>query len=119
MVSAECVVGPRAVGEIGAEAVSEVTVSGERYDARAGQVFGDTNPAKADWLWCRMSFVVGVERWEDVLLDEREHQAFLWVGEEEVRAGLVDGRELVFVSEEMRAIMLEGFRVRRDGEARG
>jgi hypothetical protein len=42
----------------------------------------------------------------------------LWVGEEEVRAGFVDGRELVFVSEEMRAIMLEGFRVRRDGEVR-
>jgi 8-oxo-dGTP pyrophosphatase MutT (NUDIX family) len=70
-------------------------------------------------VWCKFSFDVEVERM-DVVLDEEEHQAFLWVTEEECRRGEVirDGKrtELEWANESQVAIILEGFRLRREQE---
>ncbi|PKS08701.1 hypothetical protein jhhlp_004754 [Lomentospora prolificans] len=122
MVSVQCAVGPRAVPPAGAvvpageaERLSELDISGAKYDARAGQTFDDGNPAK-DWVWCRVAFIVGVEDCGKVVLDPVEHQAYMWLTEEEVREARRGEKEIEFASEEMRAIMLEAFRVKRTAE---
>ena len=77
-----------------------------------GQVWIDDDPGK-DWVWCRLAFVVEVEAGE-VVLCEREHGESVWAGEEEVRSGVAAGKELGFVSEGMREILLGAFRVKRE-----
>lgn len=80
-------------------------------------IWRDDNPKKG-WMWCRLSFVVEVESSETVTLDEREHQDYVWATEEEVRAGRASGRELKFVSPEMKEILLAGFRVKKEVDRR-
>lgn len=53
----------------------------------------------------------------DVKLDEKEHQAFAWVGEEECRAGrTTEGLVFRFTARGQEESILEGFRLRRGEE---
>lgn len=67
----------------------------------------------------KFEFEVVVEDGEDgegglqVMLDEREHQRFLWVGEEDVRAKMVCGVGIEFTTGRQEEVILEGFRLRR------
>jgi 8-oxo-dGTP pyrophosphatase MutT (NUDIX family) len=76
---------------------------------------------EAGKVWCKFSFEVVVEGME-VTLDEEEHQAFFWATEEECRMGVVmrEGKrtEIEWANETQLAVILEGFRLRRErGEA--
>jgi 8-oxo-dGTP pyrophosphatase MutT (NUDIX family) len=70
-------------------------------------------------VWCKFSFEVKVKEGMEVVLDEEEHQKFLWVSEEEVRRGVVvrEGEtiEIEFTSEGQVKTILEGFRLRKEG----
>lgn len=48
-----------------------------------------------------------------IRLDPIEHQNYLWVSEDEVVLGEANGRRLEFMTADQRAMMLEGFRLRR------
>lgn len=63
----------------------------------------------------KFAFECEVRGGEEVKLDEKEHQRFLWAGEEEIRRGkMEDGYEVVFTGEKHREGILEGFRLRRE-----
>lgn len=72
-------------------------------------------------VWCKFSFEVEVKGVE-VILDEEEHQAFFWVTEDECRNGEVvrDGKktEIKWTNESQVAVILEGFRLRREEDKR-
>ncbi|KAB2579016.1 hypothetical protein BFW01_g1114 [Lasiodiplodia theobromae] len=69
--------------------------------------------------WLKLAFEVGVAEHErtaeaiPIRLDPVEHQNYLWVEEEDVRRGEVNGTRLEFMSADQRALVLEGFRQRR------
>ncbi|PTB65110.1 hypothetical protein BBK36DRAFT_1204218 [Trichoderma citrinoviride] len=63
---------------------------------------------------CGFGFEVEVEPGREVVLDEREHQAFVWAGEEDVRRGEVEGRKIPLTGAMMRNKLLEAFRLRRE-----
>ena len=72
----------------------------------------------------KVCFLVGVERDGDgglvVRLDEHEHQAFCWASEEECRARRLEGvGEIRFTSREQEEIILEGFRLMKEGNVEG
>ncbi|PVH76677.1 hypothetical protein DL98DRAFT_496525 [Cadophora sp. DSE1049] len=63
----------------------------------------------------KFAFEVEVRSADEVKLDEKEHQKFLWASEEEVRRGRMDdGYEVVFTGEKHREGILEGFRLWRE-----
>lgn len=70
-------------------------------------------------VWCKFSFEVEVEGVE-VVLDEEEHQAFLWVTEDECRKGAVvrDGKrtEIKWTNESQVPVIVEGFRLRAEAQ---
>ncbi|GME34409.1 putative nudix domain protein [Neofusicoccum parvum] len=49
-----------------------------------------------------------------IQLDPIEHQNYLWVEEADVRRGEASGTRLEFMTADQRALMLEGFRLRRE-----
>ena len=67
-------------------------------------------------FFCRFSFEVEVEDWNCVKLDPEEHQDFLWVTEAEAMAGRVGHKDIVITFRQMRDLILEGFRLRRENE---
>ncbi|KIW18165.1 hypothetical protein PV08_02453 [Exophiala spinifera] len=66
---------------------------------------------------CKFHFLVEAKRNStgalNVMLDPKEHQNYLWVTEEQVRARRVDDRDLKFTSKDQEAAIIEGFEVRR------
>lgn len=63
----------------------------------------------------KFTFEVEVERVDEVKLDEKEHQRFLWASEEEVRGGkMEDGYVMEFTGTKHQESLLEGFRLRRE-----
>lgn len=97
--------------EAGLTATRFVACVDDFGEGRAPHIWEDDNPKK-DWLWCRLAFVVEVEGTEGVVLDEKEHRDLVWASEDEVREGRAAGRELRFVSPQMREILLTSFRVK-------
>jgi 8-oxo-dGTP pyrophosphatase MutT (NUDIX family) len=81
-----------------------------------------------EWLdrekvWCKFSFEVKVKEGMEVVLDNEEHQKFLWVSEEECRSGVAvrggERTEIEFTTEVQVKTILEGFRLRKEGNNRG
>jgi len=63
----------------------------------------------------KFAFEVEVRSGEEVKLDVKEHQRYLWAREEEIRMGkMEDGYEILFTGAKHREGILEGFRVRRE-----
>ncbi|GFP58747.1 hypothetical protein ACSS6W_008546 [Trichoderma asperelloides] len=64
---------------------------------------------------CGFGFEVEVEEGAQVVLDENEHQAWVWAGEEEVREERMrDGKGIALTGVMMRSKLLEAFRLRRE-----
>ncbi|KAI0551055.1 NUDIX hydrolase domain-like protein [Xylaria curta] len=59
---------------------------------------------------CKYSFVVDVETF-DVKLDPNEHAAFLWVTEDEAKAGKCGDVDLVYTTKHQEDAILESFRI--------
>ncbi|KAI6087213.1 NUDIX hydrolase domain-like protein [Hypoxylon rubiginosum] len=59
-------------------------------------------------LWCKYSFLTRVEGY-DVKLDPNEHQAFLWVTEEEAREGKCGDVEFQYTFKEQELAVYEAF----------
>lgn len=66
---------------------------------------------------CAFGFEVDVDLEEqEVVLDEEEHQDWVWAGEEEVRREVtVDGKRIPLTGAMMRNKLMEAFRLRKDG----
>jgi 8-oxo-dGTP pyrophosphatase MutT (NUDIX family) len=62
----------------------------------------------------RFTFNVEVENCDAVKLDPNEHQAFIWATEQEVMDGKVGEADLDITHPEVRLIILEGFRLRKE-----
>ncbi|OJD29573.1 nudix domain protein [Diplodia corticola] len=68
-----------------------------------------------NWLKVAVEVEVAEQKAEAIAirLDPVEHQDYLWVEEEDVRRGEVNGTRLEFMTADQRALVLEGFRLRR------
>jgi 8-oxo-dGTP pyrophosphatase MutT (NUDIX family) len=64
----------------------------------------------------KFNFLVLVKEGGEVLLDENEHQKYVWASESEVKEGRVGSAELVFTKEMVRGLLVEGFRIVREGK---
>ncbi|KAF2141526.1 uncharacterized protein K452DRAFT_288217 [Aplosporella prunicola CBS 121167] len=100
--------------EAGLRAVSILNQVGEGVEFHSGW-------GMRKKMWLKLSFEVevaeGKEKTEKdipVKLDPIEHQAYLWVTEDDIRRGEVDGIQLQFVTAAQTAVMLECFRQRRE-----
>ncbi|KAI0502877.1 NUDIX hydrolase domain-like protein [Xylaria bambusicola] len=63
---------------------------------------------------CKYSFVVDVEAY-DVKVDPEEHADFVWVTEDQARAGKIGDIELTYTTKQQRDIILEAFKIQREG----
>jgi 8-oxo-dGTP pyrophosphatase MutT (NUDIX family) len=77
---------------------------------KPGQVYPNSTRTKR---WCRFSFDVQVESCEHVKLDPKEHQAFAWATEDEVRDQLIGDCQHPITNQHMQALILEAFRLRK------
>ncbi|KAI0126006.1 NUDIX hydrolase domain-like protein [Xylariales sp. AK1849] len=75
-----------------------------------GQVFTNRNGTR---VFCRVAFDVDVHGFE-VTLDADEHQDFVWATEQEVSEQTVGERTITITHAAMKALILEGFRMRRE-----
>jgi 8-oxo-dGTP pyrophosphatase MutT (NUDIX family) len=75
------------------------------------QVFPNSKGTR--WF-CRFSFLVDVESCEDVGLDPKEHQDFLWASKREIEEQKTGKRDLPITNPAMRSLLLEAFRLRRE-----
>lgn len=66
-------------------------------------------------LCCRFAFVAEAGDLEVVRLDPNEHQDWVWATEEDVRTEKMGERELPMTNAAAREIILEAFRLRREG----
>ncbi|KAI1643868.1 NUDIX hydrolase domain-like protein [Daldinia loculata] len=73
-------------------------------------------PYRGNRCMCKYSFLAEVEQ-HDVKLDPNEHQAFLWVTEEEARAGKCGDVEFKYTTKEQQLTVCEAFKLRNDGQA--
>ncbi|KAL7625977.1 hypothetical protein AAE478_002746 [Parahypoxylon ruwenzoriense] len=64
---------------------------------------------------CKYSFMTEVEEY-DVKLDPNEHQAYLWVTEDEARAGKCGDVEFKYTFREQKLAVLEAFRLNKGGQ---
>jgi 8-oxo-dGTP pyrophosphatase MutT (NUDIX family) len=83
----------------------------EGPDQKPGQVYPNSTRTKT---WCRFSFDVQVESCEHVKLDPKEHQAFAWATEEEIRDQLIGDCQHPITNKHMQALLLEAFRLRKE-----
>ncbi|KAI1105647.1 NUDIX hydrolase domain-like protein [Jackrogersella minutella] len=76
---------------------------------------GESRPffVRGNRRMCKYSFLTEVEGYE-VALDPNEHQAFLWVTEEEARSGKCGDVEFEYTFEEQREAVLESFQLKKE-----
>ncbi|KAI8960378.1 NUDIX hydrolase domain-like protein [Daldinia sp. FL1419] len=77
---------------------------------------GISIPYRGNRLMFKCSFLTEVEHY-DVKLDPNEHQAFLWVTEEEARAGKCGDVEFKYTTKEQQCIVYEAFKLNNDRRA--
>jgi len=83
----------------------------EGPDEKPGQVYPNSTRTKK---WCRFSFDVQVESCEQVKLDPKEHQAFAWATEDEIRSQQIGDSQYPITNKHMQALILEAFRLRKE-----
>lgn len=66
---------------------------------------------------CKFNFLVEAEKNDDghyeVKLDPNEHEAYVWAGEEEIKAYKVGNTKLEFTTREQEQVILEAFQARK------
>ncbi|KAI1465087.1 NUDIX hydrolase domain-like protein [Daldinia caldariorum] len=73
-------------------------------------------PYRGNRCMCKYSFLTEVEQY-DIKLDPNEHQAFLWVTEEEAKAGRCGDVEFRYTTKDQRLSVCEAFKLRNSGKA--
>ncbi|OAA57311.1 NUDIX hydrolase domain-like protein [Cordyceps fumosorosea ARSEF 2679] len=74
-------------------------------------------------IFCKFAFEVEVESQEPIVLDPKEHQAWVWASEEEVVTGMVaatdggDGLSIPLTAPHIRRITMEAFRLKKEHNA--
>lgn len=106
------------------ELKEETGLTVSRFVVELEMIKFSTGRRKWTKWWDKPTFVVEVcEAGEEaelemvsemVKLDEKEHQAWVWATEEDVRSCRCGEVPLVFVSKQQQNIMLEGFAMRKD-----
>ncbi|CAH0057447.1 unnamed protein product [Clonostachys solani] len=98
--------------------VSYLTLEGEAEDARMDPDLNIFLLRVSGLTWAIVTFIADIEdNHGAVTLRPDEHLAWAWVSEDEVKEGRFrhgTGQNLEFVSEAMRMIVLEGFRVKKE-----
>jgi 8-oxo-dGTP pyrophosphatase MutT (NUDIX family) len=92
-----------------AKRLSHVVTEGP--DREPGYVFPNRTGTR---FYCRFSFDVEVESCDNVKLDPNEHQDFAWASEAEIRDQRMGDRKIQLINLDMRSLLLEGFRLRRE-----
>lgn len=87
----------------------------EGPDEKPGQVYPNSTRTKK---WCRFSFDVQVESCKQVKLDPKEHQAFAWATEDEIRNQRIGDGQNPITNKHMQALILEAFRLRKEERER-
>lgn len=86
--------------------------TGQHFDpGYPGQVFPNSTRTR---IWCRFTFNVEVESFDNVKLDPKEHQDFAWVSENEVEERRVGERELVITRDSVASLIANAFKLRRE-----
>jgi len=85
----------------------------EGPDQAPGQVYPNSTRTKR---WCRFSFDVQVESCEQVTLDPKEHQAFAWATEDQVRDQLIGDGQHPITNKHMQALILEAFSLKKEAK---
>ncbi|KAI1477313.1 NUDIX hydrolase domain-like protein [Daldinia eschscholtzii] len=93
--------------ESGLRAKSIVTLVGE----------GMAIPYRGNRCMCKYSFLTEVEQY-NVKLDPNEHQAFLWVTEEEAKAGRCGDVGFKYTTKDQRLAVCEAFKLRDSRQTR-
>ncbi|RFU24726.1 hypothetical protein B7463_g11613, partial [Scytalidium lignicola] len=88
----------------------------EGPDQKPGQVYPNSTHTKT---WYRFTFDVQVKSCEHVKLDPKEHQAFVWATEDEIRDQLIGDRQHPITNKYMQALILEAFRLRKEAGETG
>ncbi|RYP70366.1 hypothetical protein DL769_004992 [Monosporascus sp. CRB-8-3] len=100
--------------------IEALVFSGSGTGTGAGVIDRDVFFSRGGLRIRKFSFVVGVEEGPaTVRLDPAEHTAFLWVTEEEARRGRCGDVALEFTTPRQREVVLEAFRVMREGSDPG
>ncbi|KAI1803177.1 NUDIX hydrolase domain-like protein [Daldinia bambusicola] len=73
-------------------------------------------PYRGNRCMCKYSFLTEVEQY-NVKLDPNEHQAFLWVTEEEAKAGRCGDVEFRYTTKDQRLTVCEAFKLRNSRKA--
>ena len=79
--------------------------------------FESQKPGRAKIVWLKLIFEMQVDNADAVVLDAVEHQRFLFASEEEVVNDQVGDVQLQYISPPNKAVKLEAFRARREGQA--
>jgi 8-oxo-dGTP pyrophosphatase MutT (NUDIX family) len=97
--------------------VDNIVSLGEVTDARMDKEHDLCLLRLGEVTWAIGTFIVDVEDTEaQIVLRDDEHVKWAWVSEAEIdKRGFQSGKELEFVSEAMRMIVLEAFRLKRKG----
>ncbi|KAI0442767.1 hypothetical protein F4803DRAFT_517883 [Xylaria telfairii] len=98
--------------------VSSLALTGEAEDAKMDAESNICLLRVSGLIWAVVTFIADVEDEQaEVVLQDDEHVEWAWVTELEVEDGEFGGepgKKLDFVSEAMRMIVLEGFRLRKE-----
>ncbi|RYP51410.1 hypothetical protein DL768_003279 [Monosporascus sp. mg162] len=102
-----------------AASIEALVFSGSGTGTGTGVIDRDVFFSRRGLRLRKFSFVVGVKGPANVRLDPAEHAAFLWVTEEEARRGRCGDVALEFTTPRQREVVLEAFKMMREGLDRG
>lgn len=85
-------------------------VIAEGPDSEPGSVFTNRSGTR---VFCKFCFEVEVDEGQQVQLDPAEHQDYVWATEEEARCQRVGDKEIPWITEQMKRLVAEAFRLRK------
>ncbi|KAF4470484.1 hypothetical protein FALBO_2610 [Fusarium albosuccineum] len=85
-------------------------------NGRPGAVFTNRTGKR---FFCKFSFIVDVDQGQEVKLDPKEHQDFVWATEEEVRNEAIGDREIPLTNSLMTNLVTIAFDMRKANKGDG
>ncbi|KAJ3532868.1 hypothetical protein NM208_g8243 [Fusarium decemcellulare] len=86
------------------------------FNGRPGAVFTNRTGKR---FFCKFSFIVDVEQGQEVKLDPKEHQDFVWATEEEVRNEATGDRKIPLTNSLMTNLVTMAFDTRKANKGDG